>query len=587
MINVLDRIDSPSDLKKLSMDELNLLADDVRYAMLNRLSKFGGHFGPNLGVVEITIALHYVFDSPVDRIVYDVSHQCYPHKILTGRSKGFLDEDWFKKISGYTNPDESEHDVFKIGHTSTSISLATGLCVGRDLLGEKHNIIAVIGDGSLSGGEAMEGLDFAGEYDKNLIIVVNDNDMSIAENHGGIYENLKKLRNSDGKAEDNWFKGFSLDYRYVDDGHDIAKLVEAFKSVKDIDHPVVVHVKTTKGKGYALAEDHKEQWHYCAPFDLETGKAYSVDSSESYTSLTRAYLTDKLDSDDSVCVITSATPTLMGFDRDLRDRYKGRFIDVGIAEEDAVAMASGIAKAGAKPVYGVYATFLQRTYDQILQDVCINKSPVTVLVFSGSIYGMKDITHIGYYDVAMLSHIPGLVYLAPSYYEEYAAMADWAIAQKDYPVFIRVPGGKVLHSDEAFETDYSELNKAKVYKRGSEVALVGVGPFVEIAMSVSEELKKSGIDATVISPRYLTGIDEELFDSLKKDHKAVVTIEDGLRSGGYGESVSAYYGDSDMRTYSFGYEKEFLDRYDPKAMLEQYGINNNTITKKVLTLLEK
>ena len=419
MYEILDKINSPQDLKSLSIGEMKALAQDIRDALMNRLSKHGGHFGPNFGMVEATIAMHYVFNSPVDKIVFDVSHQCYPHKMVTGRKLAYMDEAHFDDVSGYTNPEESEHDFFNVGHTSTSVSLAAGLAKARDLTGGSENIIAVIGDGSLSGGEALEGLDLAGEMNSNFIIVINDNDMSIAENHGGMYKNLKALRDGSGKADTNLFTAMGLDYVFVADGNDLEQLIAAFRKVKDSQKPVAVHIVTLKGKGYKIAEENKENWHYAIPFDVKTGETKFTGGGESYNSLTCDYLMEKMKKDKSVCAVTSATPTIMGFTADKREQFKEQFIDVGIAEETAVALASGMAKNGGKPVYGVYSTFMQRTYDQILQDVCINSNPVTFLVFSASIWGMSDVTHLGIYDIPMISNIPGLVYLAPTCAEEY------------------------------------------------------------------------------------------------------------------------------------------------------------------------
>ena len=406
----LEKINAPEDVKKLNQDEMNALAAEMRQALMFRLSKHGGHFGPNFGMVEATIALHYVFDSPKDKIVFDVSHQSYPHKMLTGRKDAYLYEEHFDDISGYTDPHESKHDFFTVGHTSTSVSLASGLAKGRDLNGESGNVIAVIGDGSLSGGEALEGLDFAGEMDTNFIIVVNDNDMSIAENHGGLYKNLKLLRDTDGKAECNLFRAMGLDYVFVKDGNDIPSLIAAFRQVKDSTKPVVVHIVTQKGKGYELAEQHKEQWHWCMPFDPATGKTtVSFGGDGDFGSFTCEYLQKKMAEDKRVCAITSATPTVFGFTEDIRKKAGKQFIDVGIAEEQAAAMASGIAKNGGKPFWGVYSSFLQRTYDQLSQDVCINQSAVTISVFAASVFGMNDVTHLGIYDIPMISNIPNLV----------------------------------------------------------------------------------------------------------------------------------------------------------------------------------
>mgnify|MGYP000283784563 FL=1 len=580
----IEKINGPEDVKKLTVDEMTVMAGEMREALLKRASIHGGHFGPNFGMVEATIALHYVFESPKDKIVYDVSHQTYPHKMLTGRKDAYLYEEHYDDVSGYSNPNESVHDHFTVGHTSTSVSLACGLAKARDLKGEEGNVIAVIGDGSLSGGEALEGLDYAVELDGNLIIIVNDNDMSIAENHGGLYGNLKLLRETNGQAECNLFKAMGLDYIYVDHGNDVGELIEAFQSVKDSKKPVVVHINTLKGKGYAPAEQNKEVWHYNGPFHIETGEPLYEMTEEDYSDISLNYLLDKMKKDPAVVAITSGTPTVMGFTEDKRKEAGKQFVDVGIAEETAVALASGIAANGGKPVYGVYSTFVQRTYDQIAQDLCINNSPATIVTFCGSVYGMNDVTHLGLYDIPMMANIPNLVYLAPTTKEEYLAMLDWSMEQKEHPVAIRLPGGAMVSGGKKVKKDFSKLNRYEVTKKGSKVALIGLGTFYSLAEQTAETLKKDGMDATVINPYYITGVDEELLENLKKDHDVVVTLEDGILDGGFGEKIARFYGDSDMKVLNFGLKKEFLDRYDVAEVMEKNGLTVPQITKRIKNL---
>lgn len=582
----LEKITCPADVKSLGGEELKSLAQEMRDALLKKLSIHGGHFGPNFGMVEATIALHYVFESPKDKIVFDVSHQSYCHKMLTGRADAFLYEEKYDDVSGYSNPDESEHDFFTIGHTSTSVSLASGMAKARDLNGETGNVVAVIGDGSLSGGEALEALDFAGEFDGNFIIVVNDNDMSIAENHGGIYKNLRQLRESNGKCDCNLFKAMGLDYVYVNEGNDIQKLIEAFKVVKDSEKPVVVHICTEKGLGYKLAEENKENWHWCMPFDLETGEC-KIDFSgmESYDDLTVSYLLDKMKKDSAVVGITSGTPTVFGFTKENRIKAGKQFVDVGIAEEHAVAMASGMAKNGGKLVYGVYSTFLQRTYDQISQDVCINNSAVTFVVFSASVYGMNDVTHLGIYDIPMISNIPNLVYLAPTSVEEYFAMLEWAIEQNEHPVAVRVPGNGVVHSDRIVRMDYSELNKFQMDKKGSRVAIVALGGAYQLGEEVVEKLANIGVDATLINPVFVTGIDTEMLCSLEENHELVVTVEDDVLDGGFGEKISRFYGSHDMKVLNFGLKKEFPDRYDVSEYLKENHMTAEQICADIKSVI--
>lgn len=581
----IEKINQPTDVKNLNSEQLHILADEMRQALLQKLSKHGGHFGPNLGMVEAAIALHYVFNSPTDKIVYDVSHQSYPHKMLTGRKDAFLYEDKYDDVSGYSNPDESDHDFFTIGHTSTSVSLACGLAKGRDLKGDKENIIAVIGDGSLSGGEALEGLDFASELNSNLIIVVNDNDMSIAENHGGLYKNLKKLRDTDGKAECNLFKSMGLDYVFVKDGNDIDSLITAFKQVKDSTYPVVVHICTQKGKGYEIAEKNKEAWHYCGPFDLETGKSDMPQDGEDYSSMTADILLKKMKEDKTIVGITSATPTVFGFTEDKRKEAGSQFVDVGIAEETAVALASGIAKNGGKPIYGVYSTFIQRTYDQLSQDLCINNSAATILVYWASVYGMNDVTHLGIYDIPMMSNIPNLVYLAPTTKEEYLAMLDWSIEQNDHPVAIRVPIS-VVSDGKKVTKDFSKLNEYEVTQNGSKIAIVALGSFYSVGAKTAEIIEnKTGVKPTLINPIYITGTDDKLLEQLKENHDIVITVEDGVLDGGFGEKIARFYGNSDIKVLNYGLKKEFLDRYNPEEIVKANRLTPEQIAEVVCGII--
>ena len=582
----IEKINQPTDVKNLNSEQLHILADEMRQALLQKLSKHGGHFGPNLGMVEATIALHYVFNSPTDKIVYDVSHQSYPHKMLTGRKDAFLYEDKYDDVSGYSNPDESDHDFFTIGHTSTSVSLACGLAKGRDLKGDSENIIAVIGDGSLSGGEALEGLDFASELNSNLIIVVNDNDMSIAENHGGLYKNLKQLRDTDGKSECNLFKSMGLDYVFVKDGNDIDSLITVFEQVKDSTYPVVVHICTQKGKGYKIAEENKENWHYCGPFNLETGKSdMSQDGGEDYSSMTADILLKKMKEDKTVVGITSATPTVFGFTEDKRKEAGSQFVDVGIAEETAVALASGIAKSGGKPVYGVYSTFIQRTYDQLSQDLCINNSAATILVYWASVYGMNDVTHLGIYDIPMMSNIPNLVYLAPTTKEEYLAMLDWSIEQNDHPVAIRVPIS-VVSDGKKVTKDFSKLNEYEVTQNGSKIAIVALGSFYSVGAKTAEIIEnKTGVKPTLINPIYITGTDDKLLEQLKENHDIVITVEDGVLDGGFGEKIARFYGNSDIKVLNYGLKKEFLDRYNPEEIVKANRLTPEQIAEDVCGII--
>ena len=577
----IEKINGPEDVKKLNIEEMTALAEEMRHALLKRASIHGGHFGPNFGMVEAIIALHYVFESPKDKMVFDVSHQTYPHKMLTGRKDAYLYEEHYDDVTGYSCPQESEHDHFTIGHTSTSISLACGLAKARDLRGESANVIAIIGDGSLSGGEALEGMDFAAELDSNMIIVVNDNDMSIAENHGGLYSNLKLLRETNGQAECNLFKAMGLDYVYVDHGNDLRELIGAFKQVKDSKKPVVVHINTLKGKGYKPAEEHKEEWHWHLPFDIETGKSHFPEV-EDYSSVTCEYLIEKMKKDPTVVAITSGTPTILGFTQEKRKQAGRQFVDVGIAEETAVALASGIAKGGGKPVYGVYSSFIQRTYDQISQDLCIDGNPATIVVYTGSVFGMTDVTHLGLQDIPMLSNIPGLVYLAPTTKEEYLTLIHSSVSPREMPVAIKLPGGDMISDGREVTKDWSQLNTYEVTEKGSKIALIGLGTFYSLALQTAEMLEKKGIHATVINPYYITGLDKGLLEKLKADHDTVVTLEDGILNGGFGEKIARFYGSSDMKVYNYGLKKEFLDRYDVNEVLKENHLTAEQIVNDVL-----
>ena len=583
---IIEKIKSPADLKNLSISELNQVADETRQAILNRVSKHGGHIGPNLGFVEATVALHYVFDAPKDKFVFDVSHQSYPHKVLTGRASGFLgDVDDMNAISGYSSPAESPvYDNFEVGHTSTSVSLATGLQKARDINGTDENIIAIIGDGSLSGGEAFEGLDTASELGTGIIIVVNDNEMSIAENHGGIYKNLSALRQSNGQCEHNWFKAWGFDYKYLEEGNDVEKLIEVFKSVKGTKVPTVVHIHTEKGRGFAPAVEHKEQWHWGMPFNIES---LFPSGGESYEELFSNWMLGEMQNDKTLIAVTAGTPAAAGFGPEKRLKAGKQHIDMGIAEEQAVAMISGMAKGGLHPVWTVYSTFIQRTYDQIAQDLCINSNPAVINVVGGGVNSMNDITHICLFDIPMLTSIPNLLYLAPTTCEEYFAMLRWAIKQDKMPVALRVPTNGVNHTSEPQPAEFSFVPEYKVTKKGSEVAIIAAGSFYQKGENVVRLLADKGIEATLINPRYLSGIDAKTLDALKADHKLVVTLEDGCKDGGFGERIAAYYGTSNMKVMVGGIKKDLYDRFDAQKLLADNRLLDEQIVEDITNIITK
>lgn len=584
----IEKIKSPADLKKLDIEALKIVADETRQAVLNRVSKHGGHVGPNLGFVEATVALHYVFDAPKDKLVFDVSHQSYPHKILTGRAAGFLgDLDDMNAISGYSSPAESPiYDNFEVGHTSTSISLATGLQKARDIKGTDENIIAVIGDGSLSGGEAFEGLDEASELGTGIIIVVNDNEMSIAENHGGIYKNLRALRQSNGQCEHNWFKAWGFEYHYLEEGNDIAHLIQVFKKVKGTQRPTVVHIHTEKGHGFAPAVEDKETWHWSMPFNITDGSLLNPPTGESYDRLFSDWMLREMKRDKTLIAVTAGTPTAAGFTPAKRREAGAQHIDMGIAEEQAAAMISGMAKGGLHPVWTVYSTFIQRTYDQIAQDLCINSNPAVINVVGGGTASMNDITHICLFDIPMLCSIPNLIYLAPTTCEEYFAMLRWAIDQDRKPIAIRVPSNGVNHTAEPVDTEYSYTPQYKVARQGSQVAIIAAGSFYQKGENVADILAAKGINATLINPRYLNAVDAETLDSLKAEHRLIVTLEDGCKDGGFGERIASYYGTSDMKVLVSGVKKDLYDRYNLRQLLDDNRLLDEQIVDDILAIIK-
>ncbi len=585
----LSEIKSPADIRKMSLPELTQLAAEMRSTLLEKLSAHGGHIGPNLGMIEAIIALHYVFDTPQDKVVFDVSHQTYPHKMLTGRMDAFIDPAKYDDVTGYTNPLESPYDLYSLGHTSSAVALAAGIAKARDLQGGKENVIAVIGDGSLSGGVAFEGLDYGATLGTNFIVLVNDNQMSIAENHGGIYADLRLLRHSNGTAEPNLFRAMGYGYRYVNYGNDLRSLIEMFRSVKDIDHPVVVHINTMKGMGLPVAEANKEEFHYGGPFDLKTGapldEGNPKDAPEDYSDVFAEGMLRRMKENDKVVAITAATPGVLGFDRERRKVAGKQFIDVGIAEQAAVDVASGLAKGGMRPVVGLVSSFLQRAYDQFSQDVALNKQPVTFVVFYGTMFGMNDETHLGFFDIALLSNIPNLLYLAPTCKEEFEAMLDWSIKQNDLAVVIRTPGATASSNPAITLLDDYSTPKYDIVRQGEKVALIGAGSMFAFMEQAADSLSSQGIDVTLINPRNLSTLDCATLDSLK-DYKVVVTAEDGIIDGGYGQKVASYLGESPVKVVNLGLPKQFLNRYDYAELQTRCGLTPDSIVKTVLNALK-
>lgn len=580
----IERIENPDDLKKFQIEDLPKIAEEVRKLIIKKVSTNGGHLASNLGVVELTIALHYVFDSPKDKLIFDVSHQTYSHKILTGRKDAFIFGDKYKTVTGFSNPYESEHDLFAIGHTSTSVSLALGLAKARELMHEKYNVVAIIGDGSLDGGEAFEALNYALELNGNLIVIVNDNQMSIPENYGALGKHLEKLRKTSGKSSDNFFVSLGFDYHFVKNGNNISELIDTLQEVKDLERPVVVHVCTQKGCGYKMAEEDKEKWHWARPFDEATGEFLTKVPQENYGNIVGEYLLNKLKKDSKVAVIAASTPICIGFNKERREKAGKQYIDVGIAEQNAVTLSAAMAKGGCKPIFATNSTFLQRAYDQIIQEMCLNCAPATILVTHASVYGHYNDSHVGLYDIPLLSHIPNLKYLAPVNAEEYIAMLDWSIEQQNTPVAIRVPWTGVTHTDYEVDANYDKVSY-KVMQEGEKVCIIALGGFFELGKKTADLFyKETGIVPTLINPRFITGIDEESLEKIKENHQVVVTLEDGLLSGGYGAKVAQYYSQSDIKVHNYGFSMDIPRVFNPDELMKK---NNLSETQIVHTLIEK
>lgn len=585
--DIIKKIKSPADIKAMTMDELRQAAFQMRDAVLYRTSLFSGHVGPNLGDIEAVIAMHYVFDAPEDRLVLDVSHQDFPHKMITGRVDGFINPDDFAKVGEYTDPKESpEYDLFYAGHTSPSISLCAGLARARDLKGEKYNVVAFIGDGSLSGGEAFEGLNVAGAMKSNLIIIVNDNQMAIAENHGGIYNNLRELRETNGTASDNLFRAFGLDYVYVAEGNNLEKVIEAYRKVKDSDHPVVVHLNTQKGEGYAPAERDRERFHWSVPFDLATGDPKVFANGPDYSDILCDFIMEKHRTEPKLLVVSSATPDSFGLDAAKRAALGDHFLDTNIAEQTAVAVMAGAARNGAKAIYPVVSTFLQRAYDQLMEDWAMDNSPALMVVDSTGVRGIPDLTHLGFWDIPMITSIPEIVYLAPTNAEEFRAMLEWGFTQNEHKVAVRVPTYSFEHADTPVDTDYSDLNRFKVVKEGKDVAVIAAGDFMAKGKEVVGLLAEKGIDATLINPRFVSGVDMALIKGLSANHRLVVTIEDGSVEGGFGQRVASAVGPTGMRCLNFGLAKKFEDHYEVDALEKANNLEPAQIAAAIINTIE-
>lgn len=580
-MTILDKVNAPADLKKLSAAELTELAQDVRGSVLNKVSQIGGHTGPNLGVVELTIALHKVFQSPVDKFIWDVSHQTYPHKILTGRKHGFQ-EGHFHDITGYTSQYESEHDFFTVGHTSTSVANAMGLAKARDLTAQKGNIIAILGDGSLSGGLALEAISNAGAYDQNFILILNDNQMSIAENQGGIYKGLAELRATDGQSPNNLFKAFGLDYKYLADGNNLESLISLFEEVKDINHPIVLHINTEKGHGYQPAVDMKEAFHWRSPFNLADGSLKNISSAKNYTRIILDYMEEKVAEGMPLVAVNGGIPMVNNL-KEFAEKHPENYIDAGIAEQYVTTFGGAVAAGGARAMIFHNSTFMQRAYDQFLHDLAINKEPAVVIVKSASISG-SDKTHQGSFAIGMLSNIPDLVYLAPTSEEELVAMLDWALTQKDHPVVLQIPEHGVENRS-TVRTDFSKA-QYEIVRKGEEVAILALGGLFSHGQKVVEELERLKIKATLVNPMFVAELDKKTLKELTGDHKVFVTIEDGVLDGGFGQKVAGYLGQFGVKTLNFGAKKEFNDSVAMDELYDRYHLTPELMIADILEALK-
>lgn len=634
---ILSSIHTPADVHALSAQQLRDLCLEIRATLLDYGKKHGGHIGSNLGVVELTVALHRVFDSPRDRFIFDVSHQSYVHKMLTGRAEAYLDQSRFDEVTGFTNPLESEHDSFVLGHTGTSISLACGLAKTRDMqrgaAGESTigNVIAIIGDGSLSSAIAFEGLNNAAEQGGNLIIIVNDNEMSIAEDFGGMYGQLAKLRTSNGMAELNLFKAFGLDYRYVEQGNDVDALVEVLNEVKDIDHPIVVHIHTTKGLGFndeteadngsdgcnqTNPQPHAGQCEANHWQDPEASLGKPLDARKYYGEMAMASLERRFDNEPGLVVISPATPGSNGITRDFRERAGAHYVDTGITEEHAAAFAAGIARAGGRPVLATSATFFQRTFDQLQQELALNHVPATLLIFGAGISG-ADNTHSGTFDMTMFANVPDVTCLAPSSGEQMLDMLAWATGPSEHGVMaIRMPGEQILALERAADMAFDPLQRAEkhdpavniagacpfvryqIVQPGRDVAILGLGNTMPLAAEITSALAENdeehaAITATLVDALQYSTMDAELLAMLADGHRLVVTLEDGQLEGGWGEKVTAFYANSSntkashVRVLNFGAAKEFTDRVPLGELNERYGLTSETIVSRIRGILSE
>lgn len=615
---VLDKIRKENDIKKLDEEQLKELADEIRQFLIEKISRTGGHLASNLGVVELTMALHLTLNFPEDKLIWDVGHQSYTHKLLTGRKDGFDDLRKYGGMSGFPKRKESPCDAFDTGHSSTSISAGLGYVAARELLGEEHSVVSVIGDGSLTGGMAYEALNNASRLKSNFIIVLNDNNMSISENVGGMSKYLNGLRTAQAYTElkkgvedtlkripgrgdrivsqirktksgikqlfvpGMFFEDMDITYLGPVDGHDIRKLVKVLREAKRVDHAVLVHVITKKGKGYAPAEENPAKFHGLGPFDIETGEPKEAGGPDSYTQVFSKVLLDIAKRDEKVAAITAAMADGTGLAA-FAKRFPQRFFDVGIAEEHAMTFAAGLAAGGMKPVFAVYSSFLQRAYDQALHDVCLQDLPVVIAVDRAGLVGSDGETHQGVFDLSFLTTIPNMTVISPKNRWEMADMLRFAMDFR-HPVAIRYPRGAAYEGMRQFRAPI-EYGKSEVIYEEEDIAIIFVGHMAELAESVRRSLKATGYNCSLINARFVKPLDEKLLEELAKDHELFVTIEENVITGGFGEQVMDYVSRAalDVQVRNIGISDEYVEHGNVEVLRKEVGLDRDTIAKQAVS----
>ena len=615
---ILEMIRQANDIKKLNSEQLKILADEIRQFLIEKISRTGGHLASNLGVVELTMALHLTLDFPEDKLIWDVGHQSYTHKLLTGRKDGFDQLRKYGGMSGFPKRKESDCDAFDTGHSSTSVSAGLGYVEARELLHEKHTVVSVIGDGSLTGGMAYEALNNASRLKSNFIIVLNDNNMSISENVGGMSRYLNGIRTAQAYAdikkgvEDTlmkipgrgeriisqirrtksgikqllvpgmFFEDMDITYLGPVDGHDIRKLVKVLKEAKRVDHAVLVHVLTKKGKGYPPAEENPAKFHGTGPFDIKTGEPTDVSTTDSYTQVFSKVLTDIAKKDDKVVAITAAMADGTGLSS-FAKHFPNRFYDVGIAEEHAMTFAAGLAAGGMKPVFAVYSSFLQRAYDQTLHDVCLQNLPVVIAVDRAGLVGRDGETHQGVFDLSFLSTIPNMTVISPKNRWEMADMLRFAV-DFQYPIAIRYPRGSAYEGMRDFRAPI-EYGKSEILYEEEDIAVIFVGHMAELADRVRKKIKETGYSCSLVNARFVKPLDKDMLEQLAKDHSLFVTIEENVITGGFGEQVMDYVSSAklDVHVRNIGISDDYVEHGNVEILRKEVGLDCDTIVKQAIS----